>query len=174
MSCNCNNKPCGCEDTKLTSPITTYCKNQEPCEEAVFTECVEYNGNDIVDIQINSGERLDETIKKLVLYLTNPTCFDPTATCQAIKNFEVLGITSSEATVYWDIPAAPAALTAVTVEYSTDPTFATGVAADATGLTEYKMINLINFTDYYIRFKTSTDGNPDCCTSITLKFKTLV
>lgn len=173
MSCNCNTKPCGCEDTKLTTPLTTYCKNQEPCEEALFAECVEYGGNDIVDIAINSGERLDTILKKLVLYLTNQSCFDPTATCQSIKDFEILGITSSEATVYWSVPGSPAAITAVTLEFSTDPTFATSTTADATGLTEYKIINMLADTDYYLRFKTSTDGNPDCCTSITLKFRTL-
>jgi hypothetical protein len=173
MSCNCNNKPCGCQDTKLTTPLTTFCKNQEPCEEAVFTECVEYNGNNIVDIQIKKGERLDETLKKFVLYLTNPTCFDPTATCQSIKNFEVLGITSTVGTVFWVVPGAPAAITAVTLQYSTDETFATSITADVTGMTQYKIINMIANTEYYIRLKTSTAGSPDCCTSITLNFKTL-
>jgi hypothetical protein len=173
MSCNCNTKPCGCQDTKLTTPLTTYCKNQEPCEEAVFTECVEYNGNNIVDIEIKNGERLDTTLKKFVLYLTNPTCFDPTATCQAVKDFEVLDITSTEGTVFWVVPGAPAAITAVTLEYSTDETFATSITADVTGMTQYKIINMIADTEYYIRLKTSTAGSPDCCTSITLNFKTL-
>lgn len=173
MSCNCNNKPCGCQDTKLTTPLTTYCKNQEPCEEAVFTECVEYNGNNIVNIEIKNGERLDTILKKLVLYLTNPACFDPTATCQAIKDFEVLDINSSEGTVFWVVPGAPAAITAVTLEYSTSKTFVTSTVVTVTGLTQYKIINMIPNTDYYIRLKTSTLGSPNCCTSITLNFKTL-
>lgn len=173
MSCNCNNNPCGCTDTTLTSPVTTVCNNTEPCEELVYTECVSYNGNNIVDIPINNNDRMDIVIKKIVSYLTNPTCFDITAECQAIYDFEVQGITSTAATVFWTVPGAPAEITSVKIEYSTSPTFGTSTIVTVTAATQWSLINLIPNTEYYIRMITGTDAEVDCCTSITLNFKTL-
>ena len=175
MSCNCISTPCGCTETALTSPVTTVCNNTEPCEEITAFECVKYTGNNIYDIGINTGDRLDVVIKKLALYLTDPTCFDPTAVCQSIKDFEILDIKVTEGTVFWSYPGAPAAITAVKLEYSTSPTFATGVVqvALASTYTQWTIINLLANTTYYVRIKTSTSSSVDCCTSITLSFKTL-
>jgi hypothetical protein len=175
MSCNCISTPCGCTETALTSPVTTVCNNTEPCEEITAFECVSYTGNNIYDIGINTGDRLDVVIKKLALYLTDPTCFDPTAVCQSIKDFEILDIKVTEGTVFWSYPGAPAAITAVKLEYSTSPTFATGVVqvALASTYTQWTIINLLANTTYYVRIKTSTSSFADCCTSITLSFKTL-
>jgi len=175
MSCNCISTPCGCTETALTSPVTTVCTNAEPCEEITAFECVLYTGNNIYDIGINNGDRLDVVIKKLALYLTDPTCYDPTAVCQSIKDFEILDIKSTEATLFWSYPPAPAAITAVKLEYSTDPTFAVGVTQVPLNntYTQWTAINLVANTTYYVRIKTSTSVSTDCCVSITLSFKTL-
>lgn len=175
MSCNCISTPCGCTETALTSPVTTVCNNAEPCEEITAFECVLYTGNNIYDIGINNGDRLDVVIKKLALYLTDPTCYDPIATCQSIKDFEILDIKTTECTVFWSYPAAPAAITAVQLQYSTDPTFVTGtVSVDlANTYTQYTLINLLANTTYYLKINSSTSSSANCCTSITLSFKTL-
>lgn len=175
MSCNCISTPCGCTETALTSPVTTVCNNAEPCEEITAFECVLYTGNNIYDIGINNGDRLDVVIKKLALYLTDPTCYDPTAVCQSIKEFEILDVKTTESTVFWSYPPAPAAITAVKLQYSTDPTFGTGVTdvSLSSSYTQYTIINLLADTTYYLRILTSTVSSPDCCTSITLSFKTL-
>ena len=175
MSCNCISTPCGCTETALTSPVTTVCNNTEPCEELTAFECVSYTGNNIYTLGVNTNDRLDVVIKKLALYLTNPACYDPTATCQSIKDFEILDIKTTEGTVFWSYPPAPAALTAVKLEYSTSPTFASGVVqvSLSSSYTQYTIINLVANTTYYLRIKSSTSSSADCCTSITLSFKTL-
>jgi hypothetical protein len=172
MSCNCN-KPCGCVDTTLTSPVTALCNNAEPCEEVVYAGCVAYTGNNIVDAGISTGDRMDIIVKKLVMLYTNPECIDPTATCQAITDFQVLSITTTGAIVYWSVPGAPATISAVTLEYSTDPTFATSTTVDVTASTQWTIINLLPNTNYYVRMITGTTLVPECCTSVTLNFKTL-
>jgi hypothetical protein len=86
-----------------------------------------------------------------------------------------LNIKVTEGTVFWSYPPAPAAITAVKLQYSTDPTFATGVVqvALSSSYTQWTIINLLANTNYYVRIKTSTSVSVDCCTSITLNFKTL-
>ncbi len=173
MACNCNTNPCGCQDVRLTAPVTT-CVNTEPCEEIIFTECVSYTGNDIYTLGINNGDRMDVVLKKLALYLTDPTCYDPTATCQAIKDFEIDNVVATEATIYWTVPASPAAITDVKIQYSTDPAFCTVNTQVVTGYSQWTIINLLQDTTYYVRMVTSTAVSVDCCTSITLSFKTLL
>jgi len=175
MNCNCQATPCGCTETTLTSPVTTVCNNAEPCEEITNFECVNYTGNNIYTLGINTNDRLDVVIKKMALYLTNPSCYDPSAACQSIKDFEILDIKTTEASIFWSYPPAPAAITAVKLEYSIDPTFVSGVVQVplASTYTQRTIINLLANTTYYVRIKTSTSLSVDCCTSITLSFKTL-
>lgn len=175
MNCNCQATPCGCTETTLTSPVTTVCNNAEPCEEITNFECVNYTGNDIYTLGINTNDRLDVVFKKMALYLTNPSCYNPSATCQSIKDFEILDIKTTEASIFWSYPPAPAAITAVKLEYSIDPTFVSGVVQVplASTYTQWTIINLLANTTYYVRIKSSTSLSVDCCTSITLSFKTL-
>ena len=114
MSCNCQAKPCGCEDTKLVSPVTTTCSTSELCDEIINFGCVKYTGNNIYTIDIKNGERLDAVVKKLVLYLTNPNCFNPLATCQSIKDFNIGSIKQTEATINYTVPSAPATIASTT------------------------------------------------------------
>lgn len=174
MSCNCKKTNCGCVEPTLTSPVTTVCNNTEPCEEITGFECVKYNGNDIYSLGINNGDRLDVVIKKLALYLTDPLCYNTAASCQSIKDFSVVDIASTTASVFWSYPPAPAAVSSVKLEYSTDPTFATSTIVSLTSTyTSYNIINLTANTTYYVRFVSSTVSSPDCCESIVLSFKTL-
>lgn len=174
MSCNCKATPCGCVETTLTSPVTTVCNNTEPCEEVAEFQCVEYTGNDIFSLGILEGDRLDVVIKKLALYLTDPTCYDPTAVCQSIKDFKILDIASTTASVFWSYPPAPAAITTVKLQYDTDPAFGSAVTVSLNNTyTSYSVINLTANTTYYVRFISSTALSADCCESIILSFKTL-
>jgi hypothetical protein len=176
MSCNCQPKPCGCEDTKLVSPVTTECAISELCDEVVSFECVKYTGNDIYTIDIKKNERLDLVVKKLVLYLTNPNCFNPLATCQSIKNFNISNVKQTEATISYTVPGAPATITSTKLQWSTDPAFVTVTGSQSilvSATPKWTIINLSANTTYYVRLLTSTSGSADCCTSITLSFKTL-
>lgn len=174
MSCNCKSTPCGCVETSLTSPVTTVCSNIEPCEEITGFECVKYMGNDIYSLGILEGDRLDVVIKKLALYLTDPICYDTTAVCQSIKDFKILDIASTTASVFWSYPPVPAAVSSVKLQYDTDPTFGSPVTVSlANTYTSYSIINLTANTTYYVRFISSTVSSADCCESITLSFKTL-
>ena len=170
MSCNCQTPQCGCTETALTSPVTTACNNAEPCEEITNFECVKYTGNDIYTLAINTNDRLDIVIKKLVTYITQG--YNPTAPCQSIYDFEISNIKSTEATIFWSYPPAPAATTAVQLVYWIvgQPTVLIDLSSS---YTQWTINNLLANTTYYVRIKSSTSVSVDCCISITLSFKTL-
>jgi hypothetical protein len=81
-------------------------------------------------------------------------------------------LTSTSFSANW---LASARATGYYLDVSTDPTFATGVVqvALSSSYTQWTIINLLANTNYYVRIKTSTSVSVDCCTSITLNFKTL-
>ncbi|HEY4062333.1 MAG TPA: hypothetical protein VGM30_10555 [Puia sp.] len=66
---------CGCDDNVPrhipvtncvdVSPIQSPCVNGEDCEEVFPAECVQYNGPDLENISVLTGDRLDAILRKL-------------------------------------------------------------------------------------------------------------
>ena len=114
--------------------------------------------------------------KKCILPYTLNLIFYPLATCQSIKDFNIGSIKQTEATINYTVPIAPATIASTKLPWSTDPTFASGVASQVilvAATPKWTIINLAANTTYYVRLLTSTSASADCCTSITLSFKTL-
>lgn len=73
----CKNKPCGCEDTPLTSPAPCNpvgCPEPYPCTEVLNAECVVYTGEDITcnqDVVVSQDMNLAEAIQAITAYFCN-------------------------------------------------------------------------------------------------------
>ena len=73
----CKNKPCGCEDTPLTSPAPCNpvgCPEPYPCTEVLDAQCVIYSGEDITcneDIVVSQDMNLAEAIQAMTAYFCN-------------------------------------------------------------------------------------------------------
>jgi len=123
MSCNkCNKSRCGCQDAPVNMPNSfsndpTVCPpNSEQCSEVFDMACICYQGDDIVELDIKKGSRLDEVLQKLILAYTNAGCvdfFDPT-TCQSPLNLTIANLLTTSFDISWD--SVPAAMS-YTVEY---------------------------------------------------------
>lgn len=70
----CKGKPCGCEDTPLTTPapcVPLECPDPYPCSEVMNAECVVYTGPDITcgqDVVVPSGSTMSEALEAIVAY----------------------------------------------------------------------------------------------------------
>jgi len=83
---NCNHKvPCGCGDSSLTTPPPCNSLGDclgELCQESVGQKCVVYDNHSFTydvngtEFNVNQGDRLDEIIQKILIYLNDPTCIN--------------------------------------------------------------------------------------------------
>jgi hypothetical protein len=86
MSCHkCKKTKCGCADQPLFVPPTfsndpTVCpEDSEKCTELFLAECVCWPGPDICELDIKTGDRIDEIMRKLILTMSQVSCaaFEP-------------------------------------------------------------------------------------------------
>jgi hypothetical protein len=109
MGCKCK-KPCSCEDKPLTTHQNCLspdpeCPTPQPCSETFSDCCIIHTGDSIYNgVAILQGEPLCVIIQKLVLLSTNPSCVDPTSTCQSPVNFRTTTIYPSIINLAWDPP----------------------------------------------------------------------
>lgn len=174
MSGGCGHKDpnCGCKDSPLTTNLQCApevpCENPETCAQIWDAHCIIWNGPDIVDLDINKGDRLDEILQKLVLNGMNPGCIDPTSTCQSVLNLVPLSIGPNSITVGWS--ASPTAVT-YQVEYREASAMSwTLNAAIAVGINQDSIGPLLPNTEYYIRVNAQCGSGS--CYSLTIKVKT--
>ncbi len=111
--------PCGCEDTPLTTGTpcetgTPDCPAPDPCPETFCDECLVHCTDTIVDSGIQQGERLDVILQRLTLWILNPGCVTPGASCQSALGLKSTSISTSTIAVQW-LPVSTA--TGYTVEY---------------------------------------------------------
>jgi hypothetical protein len=170
--CKKNKNQCGCVKGISTPAVCTNslpaCPNPDPCSETFNAACIVYMGDDIVDLDIKKGDRIDKVIQKLVLAITNPGCVLPTTACNAVLGLATTSITSSIIQLSWMV-----ALGAVnySVEYKevSSPTWIINPIVGPTITNDY-ISGLIPSTEYHIRVNTiCASGN---CYSVTLKVKT--
>jgi hypothetical protein len=178
MSCNkCKNKKCGCNDQSLTvnpnfSNDPTVCPpDSEPCSEVFDMACICYQGPDIVELDIQQGDRLDEILQKLVLATTNPGCanFEDALACQSAINLMIANLTDTSFDISWD--AVPAAVSyvvefkdATTTTWFVNPAVAAPIVTDT-------IPGLTPDTIYDVRVNTvCASGN---CYSLNIRIRTL-
>ncbi len=85
MSCcnSCYSTPCCCPQVTqiTTTTTTTLCPDGEPCAEAILTDCVIYNENDLLCYGVTPGMTITEVIGILLNLL--PNCTTTTTTTVA-------------------------------------------------------------------------------------------
>ncbi len=175
MSCTtckkCKND-CKCPGGYTTAPVCENtlpaCPDPEPCAETFNAGCIVYMGDDIIDLDIKKGDRLDVVIQKLILAATNPGCALPTTQCNSVNGLKTTSISPTIITLKWLV-----ALNAVsyTVEYRpvSSLTWILNPPLGPTVTTDY-ISGLTPATEYYIRVNTvCATGN---CYSLTIKVKT--
>lgn len=173
MSCNkCKSKgKCGCADKALTtnSPCaqdTPSCPTGDPCPETFSAACVAYMGNDLPELDIVQGDRLDIILQKLLLTLTNPGCAYPGNSCLSVIGLATTSITSTTAKLKW---LASSTAISYSVEYREITSGTWLINPSTTGLTD-TISGLTPGTEYYVRVNTTCALGT--CYSLTIKIKT--
>jgi hypothetical protein len=165
---NCKKKNCGCLDIGLITPTscvhdTISCPNPDPCPETFSDECVVHTGDPIVELGINTGDRLDDILQLIALWYTNPTCVQPGAGCTSPIGLNSIAITTTTIKVGWN---ATSTATAYQIEYR--EISAMSWAINPTVTTTFDTIGgLLPGTSYYIRVK-PTCALPNSCYSVTI------
>ena len=174
--CNKTNNLCGCTDSAIQMPegfanCPTPCEiDAETCTEVFDMHCVCYQGPGIVELDIQTGDRLDEVMQKLVLAITYPGCVDfadPNA-CQSPLNVTILKIGSTTLDFTWDI--VPIAVS-YTVEYKTSTSTTWLINPPiAQPINAATLIGLLPDTIYDLRIK--ADCATSSCYSLNIRIKT--
>ena len=165
-------EPCGCADVPLMTPPpcetgTDNCPAPDPCPETFCDDCVVHCGDTIVDTNVMHGERLTVTLQRLSLFLTNPTCILPGATCTSPLGLKSTAITSTTVDIAW--------LTTGAANYRVEYKLASAISwtlsplYDATKLSE-KIIGLNPDEAYHIRVISICGA--EACESVTILINT--
>jgi hypothetical protein len=143
--------------------------NSEPCTEVFSMQCICYDGEDIAELDIKRGDRLEEILQKLILAVRYPNCsvFEDPTFCQSALNVTFTNITASSFVISWD---AVVAATDYQVEFKlvTDLSWTSTVTIPTTSAT---IITLAADTIYDVRVKVNCPG--DTCYSLNYRIKTL-
>ena len=168
---NCgHNFKCGCSDAALTTPISCPtdegCENPEICSQIWDAHCVVYNGDEIVDLDINPGDRMDVILQKQVLNSLNPGCINPLNTCRSVLNLRSTSITTSTISIAWDTVA-----TAVSYQLEYKVSGAASRTLNPAVVIGSDVIGgLLSATDYNIRINAICASGG--CYSLTINVKT--
>lgn len=170
---SCKRKACGCEDHGLHTPTpcvhdTFECPNPDPCAETFSDCCVVHNGDAIVDIGINQGDRLCDILQVLAIFLTDPGCVTPGSICRSPLSLHSTSITGTTVSVSWVPMGSPSALQ---VEYklSSALTWTLNPALGPTATSD-TIGGLTLNSNYDIRVKATCISGT--CYSVTIRVKT--
>lgn len=168
---SCHN--CGCNDSHVSLPAsyqlgTSACPGGERCEDYIASECVLYNGDDLVDFPLEHNERVEVTLKKLILLHLDAAALTGSDGIHAPYNVETFSIKDTEAEIEWD------AVSNVTGYEVSIRVGALGTWTDVTvanTATKYKFINLTPSTHYHVKV-TAKGINSSSFSSLTIAFTT--
>lgn len=149
---DCGHKvPCGCGDQSLTTPPPCNSSGDcagEPCSELFNQQCIVYTGpnfNTIVggeDFFVNTGDRLDAIIQKMMIGLTAV----PADVATAAYGLRFTNITSTGFTLTWEGDS----LTAYRVQTNLLNPVTPGFVDLLAGTFTYTFSNLVSGGEYEI------------------------
>jgi len=147
------------------------CDSKETCSEVFDMACICYQGPDIIEYNIQQGDRLDEIMQKILLGLTNGACatFGDDTDCQSPINLTIENLTTSTLDLSWDtVPAA----TSYSVEYknASSTTWLLNPAVTAPVIND-TIIGLTANTVYDIRVNAICPTGS--CYSLNIRIKTI-
>lgn len=159
---NCN----PCQDCPPVPAVLTPCPGAEPCEELAAVGCVNYTGDSIVEANIQTGERLDETLQKvLVGMVSGLSCIHPTLSC--ITALKSTAITKDSISLKWKKAAS---ISAATLQYKTEAATSWSTMT-VTADTTKQITGLLANTKYLVKITTTAAGSINC-SSVTLAITT--
>jgi hypothetical protein len=175
MACNkCKSNKCGCGDAYLSMPANYLncpdpCESNERCTQLYDMDCICYNGEDIVELDIKKGQRLTTVLKKLISRIENPDCsnYSSLTDCKNTVDVLITNITSSSINLQWNNVNTA---TGYIVEFKESASLTWNVNPVIT-LTTAQLIGLNPDTTYDVRIQTVCDE--DSCLSLTYRIKTL-
>lgn len=144
---------CGCNDKALTTNATYQlgtdaCPAGEACDQVMMSECIVYSGDELADFPLKDGERVEVTLKKLILLHLDPNALMGSAGIHAPYNVESFKITDTTIDIEWD---AVANVTDYTVAIAPATSGVYVNATVANNATKYTFINLAPSTTYDIK-----------------------
>lgn len=176
-TCKCEPKYCGCADKAIpTGPFcgSLSCPDPEPCAETFSAECIVYTGNDIPEVGIMKGDRVDHIIQLLAGQMVNYACYNPwddfqnqvANTCMAVLGLQTSNVSTTSLTVSWNAAVIlDGTVTNYTLSYSQVPDIGDPIVwTNVTGITAttYNLTGLIDNTSYYFRVTTNCAAGGPC------------
>lgn len=169
--CGCT-EPCGCGNNSLPlapSCVQSYpsCDNPEQCSEVFSTDCVKYDGDTIVDLDIQKGMSVSEIIQKLALLVLGQGCVIPGGLCLSVIGFRSTAIGTGSASFSWGTLTGNVTY----VLQFQQPGDLNWASLASTTLGSGTIIGLSSNTIYNIRV-VSICGTSATCNSLTIQIKT--
>ena len=170
MACkSCND----CNDQALNLPgAYGDCIGGEPCEAVLSMDCSKYKGLEIVDIPVQSGERLSTIVRRMLLHELYPSCVQPTNAVMSVVDAAVLTITDTSLEFEWTNPGNSGNTYTPQIKEATSNTW---TQPNGTNLVSTKtvFINLTPNTTYHFRVLNIDVNNAVTCNSLIFKVTTL-
>lgn len=173
MSCKkCNKDNCSCEGPIHVPPTfncVKECKPKDKCVDLFPMQCVCYQGPDILELDIKSGDKLDEIIQKLILKDYNANCsnFEDSSACLSVLNLTVYNLTETSIALSWD-PTSNA--NSYIVEYRKVGSTTWNLSPSIIAPTAIELYNLEKDTVY--EFRVNAICTSSTCYSLTIRVKT--
>lgn len=159
---NCN----PCADCPPLPGVLPNCPDSEPCDELSLLGCVKVNGDSIVEFGINTGDRLDGILQKIIVaQVSGIQCVSPTVKC--ITSLRSTVVKSDYITLAWTTPADN--LSAILM-YKTEAALS-WTSVTVTGLSLKEVTGLSASTKYLFKIATVASGDTNC-TSVTIAVTT--
>lgn len=175
MSCTtCKKSRCACDSaiptpTSFSNDPSVCPPNSEKCAEVFNMACVCYQGEDIVELDIKKGDRMDEIMQKLLLAILNPGCatFSDTATCGSAINLTITNLTTTSFELSWDTVAGA---THYVVEYKEATSLTWNLTPNIVAPAAVGIYGLLPATVYDLRVNTVCATGT--CYSLNIRVKT--
>tara|TARA_B110000495_G_C22859740_1_gene501307 strand:+ start:361 stop:894 length:534 start_codon:yes stop_codon:yes gene_type:complete len=169
---NCDNLPCGCSATAYTHTCElSNCNTPtERCEELVCSNCVSncydkfgYVVNGSNEFIVNNGDRLFETLQKMIIATAGGDCFT-----KAPLGFMTSGISSTSVNLLWSAPDVTGTYT-VQFRVAGAATWTDAITGLSATTYNYNITCLTAATDYEFRVYATSAS----CPSVTVYASTL-
>lgn len=168
MKKNCGHaSKCGCKDSSLETQVNpcvpeSDCYSDE-CYEVICDSCVTNCNADIKysvgnnTFEVPKGQRIDVTIQKLLIFLSNPSC-----SVSAAVGLRAYKITTSSFSLTWEGSDDFVYAISITSEDGSEAQYLV-----TQGLYHYSLTNLLPGKEYYVKVLAGQ------CESVSIKVKTL-
>lgn len=105
----CKQNKCGCGSSAIEMPpvylnCPNPCESTEKCTQLYNMDCICYDGEDIIELDIKKGERMTSIMKKLISAILYPGCSDYSSVtaCKNTVNVIITNIGANSLSIEWN------------------------------------------------------------------------